>query len=112
VAAGPPDDVDEGPLADDLGQPVLGRGDDVQPGVGQRLGGPLRVLLGDQEVGVVVGFGRTADPRRVATAQGEGHSLLLERDGRSLEKVADLVPLRWLHRPLLPPAPRRTNLGR
>ena len=47
---------------------------DLEPGVGEHLRGPLGLGLGHEEVGVVVGLGRAADPGRVAAAQGEGHA--------------------------------------
>ena len=59
MAAGAPQDVDERVAADDLGEPVLGRVLHLEPGVGEHLGRPLRLRLGDEEVGVVVGLGRT-----------------------------------------------------
>ena len=60
----------------------------------------------------MVGFGCAADPRGVAAAQGEGHVALLERDGRALQEVADLVAVGWLHAGSCYPRPTaRTHMA-
>jgi hypothetical protein len=58
----------------------------------EHLGSGRRILLGDDEVDVVGGLGRTARPQRVAARQREVQSTLLEGDRHQLECLTQSRP--------------------